>query len=106
MSPRLLSLTSFPSSAWERTAAKLCFASPWQRLHADREAELRTTGSQAELGNQSLLPTQKTLTLCNRSLQLQPLSLQLLECYSINSHKANAVAGAEREVILRNADQL
>src|SRR5690349_16437664 len=39
--------SSFPSSAWERTVAKLRFAS-----HADREAELPDLRSQAELGNE------------------------------------------------------
>ena len=41
--------SSFPSSAWERTSAKLRFAS---RSGAGREAELRGRRSQAELGNE------------------------------------------------------
>ncbi len=45
----LLSAFSFPSSAWERKGAKLCFAS---RPLAGREAELPDRRSQAELGNE------------------------------------------------------
>ncbi|HTU20930.1 MAG TPA: beta-ketoacyl synthase N-terminal-like domain-containing protein, partial [Gemmataceae bacterium] len=40
---------SFPSRAWERTDAKLCFAT---RPPAGREAELPDVRSQAELGNE------------------------------------------------------
>src|SRR5438094_798875 len=40
---------SFPSSAWERGVAKLCFASGYCR-----EAELPDLHSQAELGNEGL----------------------------------------------------
>jgi len=48
------SLSSFPSSAWERIGAKLCFATTKPATDVCREAELREQGSQAELGNQSL----------------------------------------------------
>ncbi len=44
-----LSSLSFPSSAWERTSAKLRFAS---LRGTGREAELRGRRSQAELGNE------------------------------------------------------
>src|ERR1700722_12219244 len=49
---------SFPSSAWERTSAKLCFASgrgsDAKRSFADRrsQAELGNEGTEAELGNE------------------------------------------------------
>jgi hypothetical protein len=45
---------SFPSSAWERTAAKLRFAAPYPARKGKREAELRDLRSQAELGNEGL----------------------------------------------------
>src|SRR5262245_30522768 len=62
LGPRVLvsSLSSFPSSAWERKAPKLCFAGtaspermvPFGRCRCD-EAELRGLRSQAELGNEA-----------------------------------------------------
>src|SRR5579859_4113744 len=52
------SIPSFPSSAWERTAAKLCFASPRGgrgyrpfRRH-DAKQSFAAVRSQAELGNE------------------------------------------------------
>jgi squalene-hopene/tetraprenyl-beta-curcumene cyclase len=48
--------SSFPSSAWERTAAKLRFATS-----TSREAELPDLRSQAELGNESSLGLQSAM---------------------------------------------
>src|SRR5262249_10364550 len=53
---RALVVLSFPSSAWERRAAKLCFASQHREAgRSNREAELRDVRSQAELGNETPL---------------------------------------------------
>ncbi len=43
------SLSSFPSSAWERRSAKLCFAS---RAGPDAKQSFAPVRSQAELGNE------------------------------------------------------
>src|SRR5262249_41434025 len=66
--------SSFPSSAWERKGAKLCFAAV---TCAGCEAELRDVRSQAELGNEKPQWRGPPMTLYPQLVRnvFQPLSL-------------------------------
>src|SRR5690242_18571590 len=63
----MASISSFPSSAWERTGAKLCFAS----AHYGKQS-FPPLRSQAELGNERLSNRHKIVMVQERLHQVGP----------------------------------